>query len=323
MKALHIDGPDRLTLLETSNPKCENGECLVAVRLAGICRTDLELLKGYMGFTGIPGHEFAGTVKEGPESLLNRRVVGEINVPGLGQPLPENGDARHLENRTVLGILNRDGAFAEYLALPASNLFIVPDSVSDEQAVFTEPLAAALEILEQIHLAPGTSVLVIGDGKLGLLIAQVLALHGGAVTLLGHHEKKLALANGWGVRTVLNNASELPDEFHRRLPLVVEATGSPCGFRQALEAVRPRGTIILKSTYAPQDPPTFDSAKIVVDEITLIGSRCGRFAPALDLLAQGKVDIKSLIDHRLTLDEGVRGFELAAQSGVLKVLLSV
>ena len=319
MKALVIEAPGVLALKDLPTPPLPPGECRVRVRLAGICRTDLELLKGYMGFRGVPGHEFAGEVTEGPEHLLGRRVVGEINVPCTLARYSQPGfDARHEPERTVLGILNRPGAFAETLTLPPENLLPVPDSVSDEEAVFTEPLAAALEIFEQIHVSPGEQILVIGDGKLGLLIAQVCALFGHRVTLHGRHEKKLALARRWGVRARISD-----EESFGKFPLVVEATGSPTGFAAALQHIAPRGTIVLKSTYAPDTLPKLDAAKIVVDEIRLIGSRCGRFAPALRLLAQGKLDVRSLIDHRKPLEQGMETFQLAAHKGVLKVLLQM
>ncbi|MBI3830984.1 MAG: alcohol dehydrogenase catalytic domain-containing protein [Planctomycetes bacterium] len=319
MQALIIEGPNRLRLAAMPEPPLPVGECRVAVKLAGICRTDLELLKGYMGFRGVPGHEFVGVVAEGPERLIGRRVVGEINVPcDLSKYARPEFDPRHEPERTVLGILRRPGAFAEALTLPPQNLLTVPDNVSDEEAVFTEPLAAALEIFEQIHVPPGERVLVIGDGKLGLLVAQVCALFGHRVTLHGRHERKLALARRWGVV-----AREAEAGSTERYSLIVEATGSPAGFRAALELVEPRGTIVLKSTYAPDALPPFDAAKVVVDEIRLVGSRCGRFGPALRLLAQGKVDVRALIDNRKPLAQGVEAFELAAKKGALKVLVRI
>ncbi|MCW8132279.1 MAG: zinc-binding dehydrogenase [Planctomycetota bacterium] len=318
MRALIVETANRLALTDLPEPPLPAGECRVAVKLAGICRTDLELLKGYMGFRGVPGHEFVGVVTQGPDHLQGRRVVGEINVPrDLARYDRPGYDARHDPDRTVLGILQRPGAFAETLTLPAQNLMPVPDSVNDEEAVFAEPLAAALEIFEQVHVPPGERVLVIGDGKLGLLIAQIFAVFGHRVTLHGRHEKKLALAKRWGVQAAIAPAEPA------RFPLIVEATGSPAGFKAALEQIAPRGTIVLKSTYAPDALPPFDAAKVVVDEIRLIGSRCGRFAPALRLLAQGKADVRSLIDHRKPFAQGVEAFELAAKKGVLKVLIQV
>lgn len=302
-------------------PPLAAGECCVAVHLAGVCRTDLELAKGYMGFSGIPGHEFVGTVMEGPERLLGRRVVGEINA-GCGTCAAcRSGLSRHCAQRTVLGIYKRPGAFAEMLALPAENLLTVPDSVSDEEAVFTEPLAAALEIFEQTHIRPGSRMLVLGDGKLGLLVAQVCARFGARVSLWGHHEKKLALARRWGVDAVRARAEDVRDT--ERFPYVLECTGAPEAFARAAAMTAPRGTLILKSTYAPTEAPKLDWAKIVVDEITVVGSRCGVFAPALRLLASGTIDVRCLIDHRRTLDQAVEAFDLAARKGTLKVLVQV
>ena len=337
MRALVIEGPGSLRYRDVPEPAWPPGEARVAVRLTGICNTDLELLKGYLGFTGIPGHEFVGVVEAGPEHLIGRRVVGEINAACGACETCRAGMERHCPNRTVLGIQKRPGAFAERLSLPAGNLLAVPDEVSDEEAVFTEPLAAALEILEQVHLPPGERVLVLGDGKLGLLVAQVLARHGCRVWLRGRHEKKLALARRWGVTAVpgaehgvRSEKKDSPDSEPRTpnpelglFPFVVEATGSPAGFREALSAVRPRGTVILKSTYAPGELPALDAAKMVVDEITLVGSRCGRFGPALRLLAQGKLDVRCLIDHRKPLAQGEEAFQLAARKGALKVLVQV
>lgn len=300
------------------------GECRVAVRMAGICRTDLELLKGYMDFTGVPGHEFVGTVTDGSERLEGRRVVGEINAACGMCAACAAGLGRHCPERTVLGIFRRSGAFAESLCLPTQNLLTVPDQVSDEEAVFVEPLAAALEIFDQLHVKPGARMLVIGDGKLGLLIAQVCAHHGARVTLVGRHEKKLSIARRWGVEAVLEKERPPEDAArYERFPYVIECTGTPGAFSSALAWTAPRGTIILKSTYAPKETPQLDWARIVIDEITILGSRCGPFAPALRLLAQGKFDVRSLIDHRKTLEQGVEAFELAGRPGALKVLVTI
>jgi len=320
MKALVVDPPGHLRLSNIAEPALANGECRVRVTLAGVCRTDLELVKGYMDFSGVPGHEFVGVVTQGPERLIQRRVVGEINAACGDCASCRAGLGRHCANRTVLGIFKRPGAFAETLALPAENLLVVPDTVSDEEAVFTEPLAAALEIFEQIHVPPGARMLVVGDGKLGLLIAQVCAHMGARVTLSGRHEKKLALARRWNVEAI-PSADLAPGR--EKFPYVVECTGTPRALNDALNLIAPRGTLILKSTYAPSDPPQIDWAKIVIDEITVLGSRCGPFAPALRLLAGGKIDVRSLIDHRKTLDQGLEAFELAAQKGVLKVIVRV
>lgn len=323
MKALIITAPGALELQDIPVPALPPGECRVAVRLAGVCRTDLELAKGYMDFTGVPGHEFVGTVVEGEERLRGRRVVGEINAACGTCSACAAGLQRHCPNRSVLGIYKRPGAFAETLTLPPENLIPVPDSVSDEDAVFTEPLAAALEIFEQLHIPPGARMLVIGDGKLGLLIAQVCAHHGARTTLFGRHEKKLSLARRWNVEAVVApESTEFVPQF-QRFNCVVECTGTPGALTLALNYTAPRGTLILKSTYAPSSPPQLDWAKIVVDEITVLGSRCGRFVPALRLLAGGKLDVRCLIDHRKSLDQGLEAFDLAGKKGALKVLVRV
>ena len=323
MKALLVDPPGALQLCDISMPALPRGECRVAVRMAGICRTDLELVKGYMDFHGVPGHEFVGVVVEGPERLRGRRVVGEINAACGNCPACAGGRGRHCPERTVLGIFRRPGAFAETLSLPEQNLLPVPDNVSDEDAVFVEPLAAALEIFEQVHVPPGARVLVIGDGKLGLLIAQVCCHHGARVTLRGRHEKKLALARRWGAQSMLAEDGNGAVPHLERFPFVVECTGTPGALAHALAWTAPRGTLVLKSTYAPNAPPQLDWAKIVIDEIAVLGSRCGPFAPALRLLAHGKLDVRGLIDHRKPLTQGVEAFELAARKGVLKVLVQV
>ena len=324
MKALVIS-QGKIELSEIPEPRsaAPQNECVVAVRLAGICRTDLELARGYMDFSGVPGHEFVGKVIQGPDRLLGRRVVGELNEACGKCPACLSGLGRHCPERTVLGIYKRPGAFAEFLSLPEQNLLCVPDNVTDEEAVFTEPLAAALEIFEQIHIKPGSRMLVIGDGKLGLLIAQVCAHFGNKVTLFGRHEKKLALARRWNVDAVKCDSSSAPIPQFQRFPYVVECTGTPDALTTALNWTAPRGHLILKSTYAPGDPPKPDWARIVVDEISVVGSRCGLFTPALRLLARGALDVRCLIDHTRTLQQGVEAFELAAHRGVLKVLVSV
>lgn len=322
MKALVVDPAGTLALRDIPEPPLPPGECRVAVRAAGICRTDLELVKGYMAFSGVPGHEFVGTVTAGPERLIGRRVVGEINA-GCGEcDECKRRDARHCPNRTVLGIYKRPGAFAESLTLPERCLLPVPDNVSDEEAVFVEPLAAALEIFEQLHIQPGlpgTRALIIGDGKLGLLISQVFAHHGVRTTLLGRHGKKLALVRRWGVETMLTAPGDAPPAT--RFPYVVECTGSAEALSMAVHATAPRGRLVLKSTYAPTNPPQLDWAKIVVDEISIVGSRCGPFTPALRLLARGAIDVKALIDHRKPFANALEAFDLAAKKGTLKVVL--
>ena len=287
---------------------------LVKVHLAGVCSTDLQILKGYMGFTGVPGHEFVGTVAEGPQSWLGKRVVGEIN---FGCGVCDNcrrGLARHCGNRRVMGIVSADGAFAEYVAVPVANLHLVSETISDEEAVFTEPLAAAFEILTQIQINPGDDILVVGDGKLGNLCAQVLRLTGAKVTALGKHADKLAAIKKAGVRTV-----QLNDWQPRLFDIVVEASGSPSGLELALSAVRPRGTLILKSTIAGKHEVSL--APIVIHEINVIGSRCGPFPDALDALAAKRVAVAPLIEAIYSLDNGVDGVERAARSGAKKILL--
>lgn len=296
-------------------PAPADGEALIRVLLAGICGTDIELTRGYYPYDGVPGHEFVGVVEQGPPALLGRRVVGEINA-SCGACAPcRRGQRTHCAGRTVLGISGRHGAFAEHLALPAANLHAVPDGVPSEAAVFTEPLAAALQVLEQVHLRPGDRAVVIGDGKLGQLVAQVLA---GSCDLLviGRHPRKLALLAARGVRTGAADAAT-PGAFD----VAVECTGDARGFAIARAALRPRGTLVMKSTYA--GALTLDAASIVVDELTLVGSRCGPFAPALRLLAERRVDVAPLIDARYPLAEGLAAFERAQRPGALKVLVDV
>ena len=287
---------------------------IVKVHLAGICSTDLQIFKGYMGFRGVPGHEFVGSVVDGPEPLLGRRVVGEINF-GCGECDTCRRDlGRHCANRSVMGILNADGAFAEYVAVPARNLHAVPEAISDQEAVFTEPLAAAFEILAQVQIDPGDEVLVLGDGKLGNLCAQSLRLTGAKITAVGKYPEKLALIKKAGVRTIL-----LADWRPRLFDVVVEATGSAAGLEMALSAVRPRGTLVLKSTIAGNHPVSL--APIVINEINVIGSRCGPFPDALEALAARRVSVMPLIDKVYRLDDGIAAVQHAAKPGAKKILL--
>jgi threonine dehydrogenase-like Zn-dependent dehydrogenase len=313
-------------------PDLQPGEALVRVLQAGICNTDLEITRGYLAFQGVLGHEFAGiveTVHEGPGAsrptyLVGKRVVGEINAACHRSDCfyCTHHMPTHCPDRTTLGILKRDGAFAEYLTLPVENLHLVPDNVSDEEAVFVEPLAANFEILEQVHLKPTDSVVILGDGKMGQLAAQVLPRSGSEVMMVGKHAEKLALAAKRGVHTfVLDDPQSFTLENRRRVDLVVECSGSAQGLELALRLVRPRGTIVLKSTVAVQS--TLHLAPIVIDEICLQGSRCGPFAPALRALSQKLVDVRLLISAQFSLDEGLAAFEYAAQPGVLKVLVKV
>jgi len=304
MRALRVDG-----LTELPAP-AGDGEALVRVVLSGICTTDLELAKGYLGFRGTLGHEFVGVVEEG--DLAGTRVVGEINAGCGSCGRCAAGDSRHCATRTVLGIVDRDGAHADYLRLPACNLIPVPATVSDVAAVFVEPLAAALAVLERCPIAPGQRVCVIGDGKLGLLIAMVLRDH--APVLVGKHPHKLALA---GVEsTLLDDAVTLGRVFD----VVIEASGSATGFELALALLVPQGRLVLKSTFHGTTP--IDAARIVVEEVTVIGSRCGRFAPALALLETGGIAIGPLVSETLSLGDGERAMQLAAEPGMLKVLLA-
>lgn len=317
MLALVYDGKDLLLRDDYPRPVPPPGEALVRVRLAGICNTDLEIVRGYMGFRGVLGHEFVGVVEDAEDrSLVGRRVVGEINAYCGECPTCRAGRPTHCPNRTTLGIWGRDGAFAEYLTLPARNLHVVPDDIPDEAAVFTEPLAAALEILEQVHLHPTDRVVVLGDGKLGLLVAQVLGLMGCDLTVVGHHRGKLDILARRGIPTALESELE-----GLTADVVVECTGRPEGFAVARRILRPRGTLVLKSTYHGRVEA--DLTGLVVDEITLVGSRCGPFPPALRLLQRGLVDVLSLVSEVYPLAQGVEAFARAAERGTLKVLLRV
>ena len=295
-------------------------EALVRVTRSGICNTDLEIVRGYAGFEGTIGHEFVGVVERADDrpEIVGKRVVGEINA-GCGEcEKCLGGDARHCPIRTVLGIVGRDGAHAEFLQLPSRNLIEVPDEVSDKQAVFAEPLAAAYGIGELVDIGLETKVAVIGDGKLGLLCAMTLVLRSDDVTLVGNHSSKIAIAEKSGATGVL--LDDITPEMSRQFDVVVEASGSESGFATALDLVRPRGKIVLKSTF--YGTPTWAASRVVVDEITIVGSRCGRFAPALELLRNGHVKVEDLIDREFPLTDGIAAFEWAAEKGTLKVLLS-
>lgn len=315
MKALRFEN-NKLKLAEIPRPSVEN-EALVRVTKSGICNTDLEIVRGYAGFSGTIGHEFVGIVEESSDkSFVGKRVVGEINV-GCGIcELCKTGDARHCATRTVLGIHGRDGAHAEFLTLPRRNLLEVPAEVSDEQAVFVEPLAAAYGILEQVPLEKTTKVAVIGDGKLGVLCAQALVLASDNVFLIGKHREKMRVAEKRGVSTVLlENVGKLAQDFD----VVVEASGSPSGFSTALDLLKPRGKVVLKSTF--QGETKLEMWRVVVEEITIVGSRCGRFAPALELLKHNRVDVESFIGEEFKLEKGVAAIEKASQKGAMKILL--
>jgi threonine dehydrogenase-like Zn-dependent dehydrogenase len=318
MKALRVDKKN-LAVREIEKPE-RGDEALVRVLLSGICNTDLEIARGYAGFKGTIGHEFVGVVEEAPDgSLVGQRVVGEINA-GCGKcELCAAGDPRHCNDRTVLGIVGRDGAHADFLRLPLGNLLLVPEKVVDEHAVFAEPLAAACGIMERVAINPQDRVAIIGDGKLGLLCAQALALSGAGVLLVGKHAEKLRIAERRGIETATPRTSA---RRNREFDVVVEASGSPSGFVAALALLRPRGTLVLKSTFqGPGKIERVDQARLVVDEITILGSRCGRFQPALDLLKKGAIDIDSLISEEYPLSRGVHAMERAGKKGVLKVFL--
>jgi threonine dehydrogenase-like Zn-dependent dehydrogenase len=297
-------------------PELLPGEATVRVLLAGICNTDLELVKGYYPFTGVQGHEFVGRVEAcaSAPDWVGRRVVGEINASCGACETCRAGRPTHCERRTVLGLRGRDGAFAERLRLPAANLHLVPDGVSDEAACFTEPLAAALQIQQQVPVHPEDHVVVIGAGKLGQLVARTLGLRARDVLVVGRDRSRLRPLADLGLRV---GTAETIDEG--RADLVVECTGNPDGLALASRAVRPQGTVVLKSTC--KEAATLDVSRLVVNEVTLVGSRCGAFAPALELLSEGRVEVAPLVEARFPLREGLRAFEEAARPGVLKVLL--
>lgn len=319
MKALRFEN-DQLQLAEIARPVSES-EALIRVTKSGICNTDLEIVRGYAGFSGTIGHEFVGIVEESkaaPE-WIGKRIVGEINA-GCG--VCEKclaGDSRHCPIRTVLGIHGRDGAHAEFLTLPAVNLLEVPINVSDEQAVFVEPLAAALGITEQVEVSENTRVAVIGDGKLGILCAFALSLKSKNLVLIGKHHEKLLIAEKRNIEGLLLN--DAVPKLNRSFDVVVEASGSESGFAVALELLKPRGRMVLKSTF--QGKTNLEMWRVVVDEITIVGSRCGRFAPALKLLEKGLVAVEDLISDDFSLDKGVTAVARAAEKDVMKVLLSM
>ncbi len=315
VQALWFDG-QQAAVVDRPAPELRAGFALVRPSLAGICNTDLEIIRGYQTFCGVLGHELVGQVARGPAQWLGRRVVSEINFACGTCEMCRKKLGRHCPTRSVMGIVGQDGAFAELVAVPVANLHAVPDGISDEQAVFTEPLAAAFEILEQIDLGPGVEVTVLGDGKLGLLIAQVIAQTGATVLAVGRHEDHLAILNDRGITTTL-----LPDWDVARRDVVVEATGTLQGFTMAVAATRPRGTLVLKSTIADQAP--VDLAPLVIDEISVVGSRCGPFAPALAALAAGAVAVAPLVAARFPLADAVQALERAAEPAMLKVLLQV
>ncbi len=317
MKAIVFD---EVLKLENNYPMPEQkeGEALINVNTIGICNTDYEITKGYMGYKGVLGHEFTGVVEKAQnKELIGKRVVGEINC-GCGKcDYCAQGLERHCFNRSTLGIWQREGCFAQYVSLPERNLLVIPNNVTDNEAVFVEPLAAALEILEQVHIAPDKKVIVLGDGKLGLIIALALNAAGLNITLVGKHEEKLSIAKAQGVKTQLLNDLKVEKTYD----FVVEATGSISGFETSLSLTKPRGTLILKSTIAASKE--FNLAPIVIDEITVLGSRCGQFAAALRMLEQKRIDVNPLISDIYKMDEAIEAFERNKEKSSVKVLVKV
>ena len=299
------------------SPEPEEGEALIKITLAGICNTDLEITRGYMGFEGVPGHEFVGIVEKcDNNSLTGKRVAGEINL-GCGTcGYCRDEMQNHCPDRSVLGILNKDGVFAEYVTLPVRNLHEIPDSISDEEAVFVEPLAAAYEIVDQVTMSSSDNICVLGDGKLGLLVAQALASAGSNLTAVGNHKDKLSILEEMGINTSLSSAFN-----DREFDIVIDCTGSPGGIKRALEMVRPRGKIVLKTTAAKESQ--IDLNQFVINEISLIGSRCGPFPEAIEAIRSGKIALKPLISARFPLEEGIKAFHYAAGKDTLKVILKM
>ena len=311
MKALHWNGT-RLEYIDVDGLAATESDCRIRVDLAGVCATDLEITKGYSGYRGILGHEFVGTVCEGPTEWVGRRVVADINCPCGVCETCLRGDGHHCPNRTVVGIVNRAGAFAEQVIVPTANLVIVPSTLSNDAAVFAEPLAAALHIQSQVELSVHEPVLVVGDGRLGLLIAGSLAHAGYPVHVLGRHPERVSLYAQYG----LEFSTQRPS---RRHGVVVEATGRPEGFHIALKSTAPRGTLVMKSTYA--EPLEIDATALVVDEINVQGSRCGTMTHAIEFMDLHGFDPRPLIAGRFPMRDGVQAFAHAATSGILKVLL--
>lgn len=303
-------------------PTPKENEALIKVKLVGICNTDYEITKGYMGYNGILGHEFVGVIEEingEDKSLLGKRVVGEINLGCKNCDYCAKGLERHCPNRQTLGIFNKDGCFADYVTLPLSNLLEVSEKINDETAVFVEPLAAALEILEQLHIKPYEKVCVLGDGKLGLITALALNASNVDVTLVGKHQNKLDIAKEQNVKTML--LENLKQEDNKSFDVVVEATGRVSGFETSLNLVKPRGVLVLKSTIATGKE--LNLAPIVIDEITVLGSRCGQFAPALRLMEKNVIDFSKLVSAKLSFDDAVLGFEKNKEKNTIKILLEM
>jgi len=316
MKAVYFDG-EKVDLREVPKPERIVGEALIRVRYAGICSTDIEIIKGFFNFEGIIGHEFAGTVVECDDpSLENKRVVGEINCSCGECPMCHSGNTRHCQGRSVLGIYMRDGTFAEYITLPEENLHVLPDSIPDEEAALIEPLAAAFRIPEQLHLYPAQKVIVLGDGTMGLLVSMVLQLHNVRVILIGHHSEKLAIAEKMGIPTEL----EQP-KLTYQADVVVDCTGDASGLERALAFVHPEGRIILKTTIS--EKYTIDLSPITVNEIVVQGSRCGPFPPAIEALAERRLELSQLISRIYPLEEALEAIEYAQEPSSVKVLLKI
>ncbi len=316
MRAIVFD--DKLEF-RTDYPVPERGEneALIRVTHAGICNTDLEIIKGYMKFRGILGHEFVGVIEQcDQKSAIGNRVVGEINL-GCGVcSFCRNNSSSHCSHRSVLGIMDKDGVFADYITLPLANLHTVPEHISDEEAVFTEPLAAAFEIFEQVNIKSSDRVCVLGDGKLGLLVSQTLAASNCDLTVIGHYDEKLAILGKLGIKTELSSSYEEPE-----FDIVVECTGSRSGIDTALNIVRPKGQIILKTTVAKNN--SFNLNHIVINELSLIGSRCGPFKPAIQAIKSGAIDLSSLISNIYPLDDGLKALKYASKKGMIKVILKM
>ncbi len=316
MRAIVFDGKTEYRA-EYPKPVPSEGEALIKVSLAGVCATDLEITRGYMGFKGVLGHEFVGVIEETADDRFHgKRVVGEINIPCGGCEFCKAKMPTHCPGRSVLGIHNKDGAFADYLTLPLRNLHPIADDLSDEAAVFTEPLAAAFEIFEQVPIDDDTKVAVLGDGRLGILVSEVMNLAGCNSITIGRHAEKLEILKKMNIPARLGK-----DGLGRVFDVVVDCTGSPAGFEDALSLVKPRGTVVLKTTVAERGG--VDLNRVVIDEIIVVGSRCGPFRPALKALDERKVRVKPLITKVFPIEEGVQAIEYAKEKGVLKVLIKM
>ena len=321
MRALVFN--DKLELKQDfKKPTPKQNEALIKVKLVGICNTDYEITNGYMGYNGILGHEFVGIVEEingDNKSLLGKRVVGEINLGCKNCEYCAKGLERHCPNRQTLGIYNKDGCFADYVTLPLSNLLEVNEKINNETAIFVEPLAAALEILEQLHIKPYEKVCVLGDGKLGLITALALNASNIDVTLIGKHQNKLDIAKEQNVKTML--LDNLSKENNKSFDIVVEATGRLSGFETSINLVKPRGVLVLKSTIATGKE--LNLAPIVIDEITVLGSRCGQFASALRLMEKDIIDFSKLVSSKLSFNDAIIGFEKNKEQDTIKILLEM